>query len=79
MSRKASVRFRMSVAREGVMCGLRFGARESAVGLLSVLCAVVTREVAVSSARPASGGRAMARAPRMLGMGRVRWLDLWSA
>lgn len=61
-----------------VMWGLREGARERDVveGLVLVLAAVRTREVAVSRVRPARGGRAMARAPRMLGMGSVRWLDL---
>lgn len=66
------------MARWGAMWGLREGARERDVddGLGSLLRAVRTRVVAVSRARPARGGRAMARAPRMLGMGSVRWLDL---
>jgi hypothetical protein len=40
--------------------------------LEELLLAVARREMVVSRATPARGGRAMQRAPRMLGMGRER-------
>lgn len=78
------MRLRIRVARVGVIDGVRFVRAVAPLGLVvgveeEEACAEVRREVAVSRARPERGGRAIARAPRMLGMGRVRWLDLWRA
>lgn len=78
------MRFWIKVARAGVMEGVRLVRVVAPLGLVvgveeEEACAEVRREVAVSRARPERGGRAIARAPRMLGMGRVRWLDLWRA
>lgn len=75
ISKKAIVKWRICCAREGERlrgwCLVVVTCKERGLAALFAF-AVASREVVVSSATPARGGRAMQRAPRRLGRGRER-------
>lgn len=62
---------RIWAARAGEMRDFGFDVVVRVMGLFGLL-EEATRAVVVSRATPARGGRAIARAPRMLGIGRER-------
>lgn len=72
-SRKATVNCRTCCARDGVRVrGSCLVVVKERGLVMSFAVAVARREVVVSSATPARGGRAMQSAPRRLGRGRER-------